>query len=167
MGRAQKHSLWGEQTDEKPLDCTVDLANSASVNHLDLEDAQAVLIILSDSYNCKYISQIDSVFVRYNEFKSKPVLDPTQNIDTDSVLNSVEDGITHVSFSRDMNTGDSDDDFIFDGTNCAYFLFAWGGRVFLDGLILDAHQNKFYSDGLICLRNCDVTGEIVCVCRGS
>ena len=66
-----------------------------------------------------------------------------------------------MSFSRDLNTGDREHDFIFDGTNCAYFLFAWGGRVFLDGLVLGAHQNKSYSGEPICLRDCDVSGKKV------
>lgn len=85
--------------------------------------------------------------------KLLPSEDETQNVH--AVSGHVENGWTMVTFSRALDTGDAEDDFIFDGESCAYFLFAWGsvqdnGQPFYHG------DNKRSSSMRYCFNNCDM-----------
>ena len=85
-------------------------------------------------------------------FKATPAIDATQNVV--DVSGHVENGITRVKFSRALNTGDVDD-FNFDGSACANFLFAWG-NVSPTGQLLQ-HSFRVASSMTYCFSNCGTT----------
>lgn len=82
--------------------------------------------------------------------QSSPPLDDTQNVE--SVSGNVENGWTTITFSRALDTGDSDD-FKFDDESCAYFLYAWGGN-FDANNAPTYHGNREVSTSKICLTSC-------------
>lgn len=84
-------------------------------------------------------------------FQGRPPVDEEQNIF--NVSGSVDNGWTTVTFSRALDTGDSSNDFIFDGQMCAYFLYAWGGDVDTDGSI-SFHTDYEVSTVHFCFDNC-------------
>jgi len=99
----------------------------------------------------RYINTLLSYF-RNMLFKATPAIDATQNVV--DVSGHVENGITRVKFSRALNTGDADD-YNFDGSACANFLFAWG-NVSPTGQLLQ-HSFRAASSMTYCFSNCGTT----------
>lgn len=85
--------------------------------------------------------------------KGQPPADQNQNVY--NVSGHVENGWTIVRFSRALDTGDAADDFIFDGQQCAYFLYAWGGSVEV-GDVITFHTNYEVSSEHYCFTACGV-----------
>ena len=88
-----------------------------------------------------------------------PAIDATQNVE--GVSGNVVNGVTRVTFTRAIDTGDSNEDFIFSGTNCAYILFSWGGNVFEvnNEVILTRHIDEKVSDEKLCIPGCGQLGK--------
>ena len=87
-----------------------------------------------------------------------PAIDATQNVE--DVSGEVTNGVARVTFTRAIDTGDSKEDFIFSGTNCAYLLFSWGGNVIeiSNEVILTRHIDEKVSDEKLCIPNCGQQG---------
>ena len=81
------------------------------------------------------------------------------------MVGTVENGLTRVMFKRNIDSGDKDQDFIFDETNCAHFLFSWGGRVQNNGADFTKHSDRHASSQKFCFPNCAIPRRYQC-CQG-
>ena len=67
-------------------------------------------------------------------------------------------GKVTATFTRALVTSDPQD-FDFDGVNCAYFLFAWGGSVNANGGLSKHNLQRSISSQKYCFNACDVPGK--------
>ena len=92
---------------------------------------------------------------RSNKGYAVPVADQVQDAKR-ITKESASGDRTIISFTRSLVTEDNENDFVFDGSQCAYFIFAWGGRVINNGEVLSQHRRTHVSDSQFCFPQCDV-----------
>ena len=94
--------------------------------------------------------------------KVMPVEDETQNVR--DVTGGVVNGVTTVTFTRDLDTQDADQDFIFTDNDCAHFLYSWGGNVGNNGATFTQHNGlRTFSQVKFCFPGCGA-GKIANQC---